>query len=76
LPIWAKSFHTTEEVIMKPVGHCQKPHAVYLDDALQRYTHIYPAGGAHNAIFRVTLAQLAHMSGGTFVDVKRDPAQT
>ena len=56
-----------------PVGHRQKPHAVYLDDALQRYTQIYPAGGANNAIFEVTLAQLAHISGGTFVDVKRDP---
>ncbi|HEY5868937.1 MAG TPA: YbaK/EbsC family protein [Candidatus Tectomicrobia bacterium] len=56
-----------------PVGHRQKPHAVYLDDTLQRYTHLYPAGGANNAIFGATLAQLARMSGGTFVDVKRDP---
>lgn len=55
-----------------PVGHRQKPHAVYLDDALQRYTHIYPAGGANNAIFGVTLAQLVQLSDGTFVDVKRD----
>jgi prolyl-tRNA editing enzyme YbaK/EbsC (Cys-tRNA(Pro) deacylase) len=56
-----------------PVGHRQKPHAVYLDDALQRYTQIYPAGGANNAIFGITLAQLAHISGGTIADVKRDP---
>jgi prolyl-tRNA editing enzyme YbaK/EbsC (Cys-tRNA(Pro) deacylase) len=56
-----------------PVGHRQKPHAVYLDDALKRYTQIYPAGGASNAIFGVTLAQLVHISGGTFADVKRDP---
>jgi hypothetical protein len=44
-----------------------------LDDALQRYTQIYPAGGANQAIFGITLAQLAHISGGTFADVKRDP---
>ena len=55
-----------------PVGHRHKPHAVYLDTSLQRYTQIYPAGGASNAIFGVTLAQLAHISGGTFADVKRD----
>jgi prolyl-tRNA editing enzyme YbaK/EbsC (Cys-tRNA(Pro) deacylase) len=40
---------------------------------LQRYTQIYPAGGANNAIFGITLAQLAHISGGTFADVKRAP---
>jgi prolyl-tRNA editing enzyme YbaK/EbsC (Cys-tRNA(Pro) deacylase) len=56
-----------------PVGHRRKPHAVYLDDSLKRYTQIYPAGGASNAIFGVTLAQLAHISGGTFADVKRVP---
>jgi prolyl-tRNA editing enzyme YbaK/EbsC (Cys-tRNA(Pro) deacylase) len=56
-----------------PVGHRQKPQAVYLDDSLKRYTYIYPAGGASNAVFGVTLAQLAHISGGTFADVKRDP---
>jgi prolyl-tRNA editing enzyme YbaK/EbsC (Cys-tRNA(Pro) deacylase) len=56
-----------------PVGHRHRPHAVYLDASLKRYTQIYPAGGASNAIFGVTLAQLEHLSGGTFADVKRDP---
>jgi prolyl-tRNA editing enzyme YbaK/EbsC (Cys-tRNA(Pro) deacylase) len=56
-----------------PVGHRQKPHAVYLDDILKRYTHIYPAGGANNAIFGVTFAQLAYVNSGIFVNVKLDP---
>jgi len=55
-----------------PVGHRHRPHAVYLDASLQRYAQLYPAGGASNAIFGVTLAQLAQISGGTFVDIRRD----
>jgi len=45
---------------------------VYLDTSLQRYSYIYPAGGASNAIFGVTLTQLVQISGGTFADVRRD----
>jgi prolyl-tRNA editing enzyme YbaK/EbsC (Cys-tRNA(Pro) deacylase) len=56
-----------------PLGHRRQPYAVYLDLSLQRYTEIYPAGGASNAIFGVTLAQLAQISRGTFADVRRDP---
>lgn len=55
-----------------PVGHRRKPQAVYLDTSLQRYTHLYPAGGSSTAIFAVTLAQLAQISGGVFADVKRE----
>ena len=45
---------------------------MYLDLALQRYTEIYPAGGASNAIFGITVAQLVQISGGTFAEVQRD----
>jgi prolyl-tRNA editing enzyme YbaK/EbsC (Cys-tRNA(Pro) deacylase) len=45
---------------------------VYLDTSLKRYAQIYPAGGSSNAIFGVTLAQLAQISGGIFADVRRD----
>ena len=55
-----------------PVGHRRRPDAVYLDLALQRYTEIYPAGGASNAIFGITVAQLVQISGGTFAEVRRD----
>src|SRR3982751_6173833 len=52
-----------------PLGHRTQPRAVYLDDSLKRYEQIYPAGGASNAIFGVTLDQLATITGGTFVDI-------
>jgi len=48
---------------------------VYLDDSLQRYQQIYAAGGAHNAIFPVTLAQLVQISGGQFADVKKESTE-
>ena len=55
-----------------PIAHRRRPHAVYLDASLKRYTQIYPAGGSSNAIFGVTLVQLAQISGGIFADVRRD----
>lgn len=55
-----------------PLAHRTPPRAVYLDDSLKRYQQIYPAGGASNAIFGVTLDQLATITGGTFVDIKRE----
>jgi prolyl-tRNA editing enzyme YbaK/EbsC (Cys-tRNA(Pro) deacylase) len=48
---------------------------VHLDDSLKRYQQIYAAGGAHNAIFPVTLDQLAQISGGQFSDVKKDAGE-
>ena len=55
-----------------PLAHRTQPRAVYLDDSLKRYQQIYPAGGASNAIFGVTLDQLATITGGTFADVRRE----
>lgn len=55
-----------------PVGHRSRLQAVYLDESLQRFTQIYPAGGSNNTIFGLTLAQLEQISGGKFVDVRRE----
>lgn len=55
-----------------PLAHRTQPRAVFLDDSLKRYTQIYPAGGASNAIFGVTLEQFATITGGTFVDIRRE----
>ncbi|MEZ4669028.1 MAG: YbaK/EbsC family protein [Anaerolineae bacterium] len=55
-----------------PLAHRTKPRAVYLDQSLQQYEQIYPAGGSSNAIFGVTLQQLVHISGGVFADVRRE----
>lgn len=43
-----------------------------LDESLKRYEQIFAAGGAHNAIFPLTIAQLVVVTGGTFIDCKRD----
>lgn len=54
-----------------PVGHRTPGLPIYIDDSLQRYVMLYAAGGAHNAIFPITLAQLTAATGGTIADVKR-----
>ena len=55
-----------------PLAHRTIPRAIYLDSSLKRYSQIYPAGGASNAIFGVTLEQLATITGRIFVDVRRE----
>jgi prolyl-tRNA editing enzyme YbaK/EbsC (Cys-tRNA(Pro) deacylase) len=42
---------------------------VYIDDSLRRYDQLYAAGGAHNAIFPITLEQLQRVTGGQIADV-------
>lgn len=55
-----------------PVGYRTAGIRVYLDDSFKRYPQLYAAGGAHNAIFPVTLEQLPGLTGGTFADVRRE----
>jgi prolyl-tRNA editing enzyme YbaK/EbsC (Cys-tRNA(Pro) deacylase) len=55
-----------------PFGHRTPDLPVYIDDSLQRYEQVYAAGGAHNAIFPIKLAQLVTATGGQFADVKRE----
>jgi prolyl-tRNA editing enzyme YbaK/EbsC (Cys-tRNA(Pro) deacylase) len=55
-----------------PLGHRTPLRAIYLDDSLKRFTQIYPAGGASNAIFGVPLDQLPTITGGTFADIRRE----
>jgi prolyl-tRNA editing enzyme YbaK/EbsC (Cys-tRNA(Pro) deacylase) len=53
-----------------PVGH-RTPITTYIDSTLSRWDMLYAAGGAHNAIFPLTLADLKAMTGGTVLDVVR-----
>lgn len=55
-----------------PVGHRTTDLTIYLDDSMQRYDRMYAAGGAHNAIFPITLEQLQKATGASFADVKKD----
>lgn len=54
-----------------PFGHRSKI-PTYIDQTLSRFDIIYAAGGAHNAIFPITLAQLQTATGGTLTDVVRE----
>jgi prolyl-tRNA editing enzyme YbaK/EbsC (Cys-tRNA(Pro) deacylase) len=63
---------------MPPLHYRTAGIPVHIDESLRRYTQIYAAGGAHNAIFPLTLEQLARISGGAFADVARreaDPSE-
>lgn len=51
-----------------PFGH-RSPIPTYIDQTLARFDQLYAAGGAHNAIFPITLAQLQASTGGTLLDV-------
>jgi prolyl-tRNA editing enzyme YbaK/EbsC (Cys-tRNA(Pro) deacylase) len=52
-----------------PVGHAQ-PMETYLDEDLLQYEVIWAAAGTPNAVFELTPAMLAAMSGGKVVPVK------
>ncbi len=54
-----------------PVAHRAENIIYYIDDSLRRFEQLYAAGGAHNAIFPITLAQLERATGGKVVDVVR-----
>lgn len=54
-----------------PVGHRSNNLHIYIDDSLQRFDQLYAAGGAHNAIFPITLEQLKVATKGTVIDVVR-----
>lgn len=56
-----------------PLAHRTPGLPIYIDDSLKRYEQLYAAGGAHNAIFPITLNQLQQITNGQFSDVaKRD----
>jgi Cys-tRNA(Pro) deacylase len=53
-----------------PLGHRTRGLPTYIDDSLQRYETVYAAGGAHNAIFPITLVRLIEATNGELMDVK------
>ncbi len=56
---------------MPPLAHRTQGIDIHIDETLGRFDMLYAAGGAHNAIFPVTLAQLIAISGGRLTDVVR-----
>lgn len=55
-----------------PFGHRTAGLPTFIDQSLARFEQLYAAGGAHNAIFPITLAQLIATTNGIFLDVVRD----
>ncbi|MBI5666697.1 MAG: YbaK/EbsC family protein [Chloroflexi bacterium] len=52
-----------------PLAHRTSGLPVYIDSSLGRFDQLYAAGGAHNAIFPITFAQLQQITGGQIADV-------
>lgn len=52
-----------------PLGHRAPNIHSYVDQTLARFDLLYAAGGAHNAIFPITWAQLQAATGGQIMDV-------
>lgn len=55
-----------------PIAHITQGLTIWIDNALERYTQVYAAAGADNAIFPVTLARLIEITGGKLADVRRE----
>ncbi len=55
-----------------PVGHRTPGLPTLIDSTLGRWEMLYAAGGAHNAIFPVTLGDLQRATGGAMMDVIRE----
>ncbi|HEY0184652.1 MAG TPA: YbaK/EbsC family protein [Rhodopila sp.] len=53
-----------------PVGHATTP-VTFLDQDLQRFPTIWAAAGSPNAVFALTPAELARLTGAGFADVAR-----
>lgn len=57
---------------MPPLPYRTPNIPMYLDDTLSRFTLVYAAGGAHNAIFPIELAKLAEITGAQILNVVKD----
>jgi prolyl-tRNA editing enzyme YbaK/EbsC (Cys-tRNA(Pro) deacylase) len=53
-----------------PVGHATAP-VTFLDQDLQRYSTIWAAAGSANAVFALTPADLARLTGARFADLAK-----
>ena len=53
-----------------PVGHAT-PAVVLIDSDLQRFPHVWAAGGTPNAVFRVAPADLIRLTQARVADVAR-----
>lgn len=74
----------TPEEVLKFTGHevggvCPfglvHPLRVVLDESLKRFEHVYPGCGSDNSMIKLSLTEMAHLSGASeWVDVCKLPA--
>jgi Cys-tRNA(Pro) deacylase len=55
-----------------PVGHRSENLRIFLDEDLRQFDRIYAAGGTANINFGLSPEQLTQITGGTWIDVKKD----
>lgn len=53
-----------------PIGHAEQP-VIFLDADLQAYETIWAAAGTPNAVFRLTPARLAALTGAAYRDIAK-----
>ena len=56
-----------------PIGHAQ-PLRTFIDRDLMRYDVLYAAAGTPHAVFAITPAELARITGGQITDLAARPA--
>lgn len=55
-----------------PVGHRTEDLRIFLDEDLRQFDKVYAAGGTANVNFGLTPDQLALITGGQWIDVKKE----
>jgi prolyl-tRNA editing enzyme YbaK/EbsC (Cys-tRNA(Pro) deacylase) len=66
-----------EEATGHPVGGVcpfglSKPLAIYLDESLKVFDHVFPAGGGGNTAVKINVDYLAEVTKATWVDVCKE----
>lgn len=72
------------ELVLEVTGHpvggvcpfgLKQPLTVYLDQSLQDFDYVYPAGGTPHSAVKISVARLAELTGEHWVDVSKEPEQ-
>ncbi|MEO1289413.1 MAG: YbaK/EbsC family protein [Chloroflexota bacterium] len=55
-----------------PIGHRTEGIQIFLDEDLRSFERVWAAGGTANINFGITPDQLAQVTNGTWIDIKKD----
>ncbi len=71
LPDFVKAKTGFEVGGVPPLAHAEAC-TVYLDRDLKAFPTVWAAGGTGNAVFEITVDELARLSGGMVADIRKD----